>query len=235
MIAGVGFISVVTLSGIGLAAAVRPLASAETWRTLSSVGDAFGVVALFALVGTFVIQYRELRRQHAELQIQRQAITLAQRALGRTAEAEVRKLHVQLVKMSLDDPELAEVWPRLTPGLPPARLRQYLFANLILQHVATALTIGDITEEHAKAAVRYMFTSPLMREYWAATRADREQTVVQGTRWADFVRLTDEVFSERRGDDRWPMNRPRPRHPLDEPPTESSPDIEADSGQSESS
>lgn len=45
-----------SVAGIGLAALLSPLANPATWQVFSSIGNAFGVVALVALVATAAVQ-----------------------------------------------------------------------------------------------------------------------------------------------------------------------------------
>jgi hypothetical protein len=97
------------------------------------------------------------------------------------AEADLRALHTNLMKMAMDDNDLAEVWPALRPGLRPRRNRQYLYANLIVQHAWLNIRIHEYTEAEMRNNLRYLFDSPVMREYWAATHAHRARLLVPGT------------------------------------------------------
>ncbi|WP_433366953.1 DUF6082 family protein [Actinoplanes sp. CA-142083] len=73
----------------------------NTWTRWSDVGQAFGVVnsvvaalAVAALIITSVAHARSQRDQQTEIS--------------------VRQLHVTLTRMAIDNPHLAEVWPRTT-------------------------------------------------------------------------------------------------------------------------
>jgi hypothetical protein len=203
----VGAVFVVTLSvaGIGLAALLSPLATAATWQVFSSIGDAFGVVALVTLVATFGVQYRELRQQRAELQAQRETLSLSQVAHDRTAEAAIREVHIQLMRMAIDDLELAQVWPDLPRAATPTKVRQYLYANLIMSEYSSVLKYRS--DDDCRAILRILLSGPLIREYWRATRHERQRMAIPGTAWARFIALADEVFTESR--DQWPVNPPK--------------------------
>ena len=54
-------------------------------------------------------------------------MTESHNELRRSAEADLRMLHMELIKMSIADPQLAEVWPEFTPNLSPGQNRQYLY------------------------------------------------------------------------------------------------------------
>jgi hypothetical protein len=196
-------VGAVLVAGLLLVALVAQTGSTDTWNRWSSAGQAFGVLtavfsgfALAALVITFGLQLQELRAQRIELCQQRELLGDAKAALHRSAEADMRALHASIVKMAMDDTDLAEVWPPLQPGLRPRRNRQYLYANLIVQHVWLNVQIGVLTDEEMRNHLRYVFGSPIMREYWAASRTNRARTLVPGTPEFAFSRVGDEVFLE---------------------------------------
>src|SRR5882724_1137422 len=107
--------AVVIASGVGLVAILGRRGDDSTWTRWSSVGQAFGVVnsvvsalAVAALVITWALQSRDLRDQRAELTVQRRILERAEAALCRSADVDVRKLHVTLIGMAVDNPHLAE-------------------------------------------------------------------------------------------------------------------------------
>src|SRR5262249_55034029 len=129
-------VTVLTL-GISIATAMARRADPGTltvWanvgQTFESVNAVFSALAFAALIITFWFQLKELREQRLELQLQREAAKGAREELHRTAMADLRGLHIQLIRMSIDDPDLAAVWPPLGTEVPTARNRQYLYANL---------------------------------------------------------------------------------------------------------
>ncbi|BCB81026.1 hypothetical protein GCM10022251_61360 [Phytohabitans flavus] len=112
-----------------------------------------------------------------------------------SAEASLRMLHVDLIRMSIDDPSLAAVWPPLEPGVPHEKERQYLYANLIYQHIWLGLRISDYTEEQMQNHLRYIFTSSLMREYWRAAARART-SLVPGTAEYAFAEAANRICGE---------------------------------------
>src|SRR6185437_8544462 len=88
---------------------------------------------------TLWVQYRELKMQRSELHEQRLTADRSTEALQQSAEADFRARHVELLKMAIDDPALAEVWPPYGDDVTPEQTRQFLYANLILQHQALAM------------------------------------------------------------------------------------------------
>lgn len=192
-------------AGIGVAALLGRSGTAETWRLRADVGEAFGVVtaifsglALVALLVTFWVQFQELRVQRGELAGQRKLLDRLQTELYRTAEANLRTLHFELLKMSIEDAELASVWPSLRPGLAHEINRKYLYANLIYQHVWLSFRIGDYSERQIQNHLRYLFLSPTIREYWQAATTART-SLVKGTPEYRLATLADEICQEYEG------------------------------------
>lgn len=198
----VAFLFVVFLGGIGVAAALSHAADSKTWITWGNVGQTFESInavfsglAFAALIVTFWFQLKELREQRLELQLQREATLSSRDQLRRSAQADLRRLHVELLKMSIDDATLAQVWPEIEPGLSQERNRQYLYANLVLQHAWLALELDRYDEESVRTFVRYLFTSPLMRDYWLASRATRSMGTLDQQELA-FIELAEQVYRE---------------------------------------
>jgi protein-S-isoprenylcysteine O-methyltransferase Ste14 len=190
-------VATVLVVGVGLVAVLGEVAHKGTWDLWSSIGQAFGVLAsvlsglaLAAVVIVFRAQHRELIQQQAELALQRDE-------LRRSAEANVRMLHVHLIEMAINDPLLAAVWPSSSAAVTPERHRQYLYANLILQHARQhPLLVISYTDEEFARNLRHLFGSPIIREFWWSTAAAREQLLVPGTEEFIFVERADVICRE---------------------------------------
>jgi hypothetical protein len=193
---------VILLLGFGAVVLLQTTDSPEGWSARANVGDSFGVInalvsglALAGLIVTLWLQSRELALQRTELAMQRDSLDQSRMELYRSAEASLRMLHVDLIRMSIDDQSLAAVWPPLQPGAPHEKERQYLYANLIYQYIWLSLRISDYSDEEVQNRLRYMFTSPLMREYWrAASRA--RMSLVPGTPEFDFAEAANRICGE---------------------------------------
>jgi hypothetical protein len=129
-----------------------------------------------------------------ELVLQRESLIRSHTELHRAAEVNFRHLHVGLMKMAIDDPVLAEVWPLAHTGLSPDRLRQYLYANLILQHIKLNLRIG--AEAEMEGEIRYVFANPIMRMWWMDTAAARASMLEPDTDEFRIWRLINDVCNE---------------------------------------
>jgi len=190
----VSLIALILLAGVGVATLVARNGPSDTGRTFGA-GTILSALVFAALVVTFWVQFQTLRMQREELGQQRQSLDRLRGELYRSAEADLRSLHLELVKMSIDDPELAAVWPPLKPGLPPELDRKYLYANLIYQHVWLSLRIADYSERRIQNQMRYLFMSPIMRDYWRAAATART-SLVPGTEEHRFAQVADEVCQE---------------------------------------
>jgi hypothetical protein len=176
---GTSLIVAVTLgSGVGMAATLGRRGSPEDWSRWSDVGQAFGVLSSVVAVLTLVVVVVTTRMQNRELQ--------------RSFTVGLSQLHAEILKMSIEDEELAEVWPAFHPNLSPSRNRQYLYANIIYQFHWTSLKLKNASKEEVEGSMRYLFTSPTMRGYWAAAQHIRS-SLQPGSAEHSFAALLDAI------------------------------------------
>jgi hypothetical protein len=195
-------VAVVLTLGVGMVAMLGRGGDDRTWSRWSNVGQAFGALtaivsglALAALVVTFVMQFRELQAQRAELALQRELAGRVEGHLHRSAEAELRTLHMDLLKLAMNDRQLAAVWPPF-PGVTEEQNRQFLYANLVLQHTWLQKSLGLSSKAETQSNLRYLFASPLIREYWRATEPSRASVYVAGSTEFLSARMADEICRE---------------------------------------
>lgn len=172
----------VVAAGVGIVALVGRGGDDNSWRRWSDVGQAFGVVnsvvaalAVAALIITSTAQSRSQRDQQTEVS--------------------VRQLHVTLTRMAIDNPHLAEVWPRTTMEDPVAQ-SQYMYANLLLQHAWLQYTTGLATREEMISNFRFLFASPKVRAFWGKTASSRRSIYVEDTIEASMAAIADEIWRE---------------------------------------
>src|SRR5690348_6189841 len=174
--------SLIGVASVGLAAVFSGAGRPTGWEQINEafgvVNSVFSALALIVVGLTLWVQYRELKMQRRELHEQRLTADETARALKMSAEADLRARHVELLKMAIDDPALASVWPSLGDNITPERSRQYLYANLILQHQALALRSETRNVDYIREVVRFCFTSPMLREFWGHTMAARRQMAI---------------------------------------------------------
>ena len=190
-------------AGVAVAAAIAGTESPQSWSRLADVGQAFGALdsvlsglAFAALVVTLWIQFRELRLQQTELRQQRDAIERSNAELRRSAEANMRMLHFELIRMSIDEPRLADVWPHPAAIAGSADRRQFIYANLVFQHVSLGMRVAGEPDEAVRRQLRHLFGSPVMREYWRLTAEERAALLPAAGEESRIARIGDEVCAE---------------------------------------
>jgi hypothetical protein len=200
---GLCFVALVTIfAGVGVAALLARRGGAGDWSRWSDVGQTFGALGsvisgltLVALVVTARMQFREMQENRRELEQQRHSLADNHQELRKASSAAFRQLHLELLKLSIDDPSLAEVWPAFEPNVSAMRNRQYLYANIVYQFQYASMQVDGYNDEQVLAALRYLFTSPLMRGYWQAAARARE-SLVPGSAEFTFSRRVDDLCRE---------------------------------------
>ncbi len=184
-----------TLAGIGLVALLARRGDDVTWSRWSNVGESFGVVnslisvlAVAAVVVTWSSQDRLLREQRTDLAEQRQVEE-------RRADLELRKMHVDLIRMALEKRHLAEVWPRIA-GADPIVEAQHMYANLVLQHLWLEHSLGKASRDQMINNVQYVMASPAMRAFWRDTEDSRRSVYAEKTEQAGFIAEVDEIWRQ---------------------------------------
>lgn len=179
--AGLGIVVIATAAGgVGVAAVLARQGGPGQWETWSDVGQTYGALssiisslALVAVVVTARMQFREMQHNRAEIRRQHDSLIENHLELQRTARANLGMLHLEILRMSIDDADLGAMWPPFQPGLPHAANRQYLYGNIIYQYQLTALLSGGASEEEILRAMQYLFSSERMREFWRAAAQAR--------------------------------------------------------------
>lgn len=190
------------LAGVGVAALLGQRGNEDFWIRLANVGQTFGVLssiisglALGALVVTARVQFREIQENRREMERQRELLTQNQSELRRTAEAALGQLQLEILKLAINDAELAEVWPSYYPGLPEKENRQYLYANLIYQYQRIWMRVGGRGDDGVVGNMRYLFRSQIMRDYWRAAARARASLTPDSEEYL-LAQKVDELWRE---------------------------------------
>jgi len=193
---------VTLLAGVGIAAILSRRGAAADWSRWSDVGQTFGALssiisglALVAVVVAARAQYREMQQNRREMEHQRDSLIGHHMELKRAAAANLGRFHLEILKMSIEDPDLAEVWPPLEPGTPAEMNRKYLYANVIYQFQLRVMLEGEYTDDQIATSLRYLFTSPIMRDYWRAAAFART-SLLAGSRESALAQKIDDVCRE---------------------------------------
>jgi hypothetical protein len=188
------------IASVGLAVvftgAGRPTGWDQINEAFGVINSVFSALALVVVGLTLWVQYRELKMQRGELHEQRLTADRTTAALQQSAEADLRARHVELLKMAIDDAALADVWPSYGDDVTPEQTRQFLYANLILQHQALATYRNMRDPEYVRNTVRFCFTNPIVREFWRRTVPDRRNIAAADDQVVTFEQICDEVYRE---------------------------------------
>jgi hypothetical protein len=192
-----------TLISVGITSGIASILGTDTADKLGTLGQivepvsaAFSGLAFIALVVTFRLQYDELVLQRQELESQRHAMNRTHSELHRSADADIRACHVELMRLSMEDYDLAEVWPEFRSGLSPKQTKQYSYANLIVQHQRMAWDLGELDNAQVLATFQYLFASRIMRDFWEARMLARHVFAKPGTTEGTFDQIVDDAFNE---------------------------------------
>lgn len=170
-----------------------------------NAGQAFGAAAasasffvLFYMARSFRLQAEEsrLRReevaeQYAEMKLQRLDAKNGHNSAERMAEASVRGQHVVLMRLAIEDPELAAVWPSYGPGVSGDCKKQYFYANLIMSFQSMAYGLNYTNDDEALEVMQHLFSSPIIYDFWATTRPARNRITPYGGKMRKFYELAE--------------------------------------------
>lgn len=145
-------------------------------QAVEPIGVFFSGVAFIGIALTLLLQRRELHHQREEL-------TITQEEQQRSSEIALRQLHMDLVKMAIDDRELRQVWPPLVPGMADTKKDHYCNLILYLQKVAYETHTIELAE--LRGVLRYLMAGGDMYRYWEKARALRG-VITTGDEAEDF-------------------------------------------------
>jgi hypothetical protein len=156
------------------------------------INGEFGVIySAFAVLALLAVGLTSWLRSRERLTADRTAEVLQQ-----SAEVDLRARHVELLKMAIDDPALAKVWPSYGDDVTPEQTRQFLYANLILQHQALVIYRNRRDPAYIRNVVRFCFTNPIVREFWQRTTGNRRNIAAADDQVVTFEQICDEVYRE---------------------------------------
>ncbi|MFZ3567648.1 DUF6082 family protein [Streptomyces sp. BH097] len=113
----------------------------------------------------------------------------------RLARAHQQRMHWELLSKAIDDPDLAVVIDNYGLDLTPQKRRQYMYANLWYINAFHLYEAGLLDLRELFGHLRELFQSPLICEYWEATRPHRAALDPTSTE-AEIGRMAEELFQE---------------------------------------
>ncbi|MFB9839544.1 DUF6082 family protein [Actinoallomurus acaciae] len=159
----------------------------QVGQALEPVGVFFSGVAFVGIALTLFLQARDLQNQREEL-------TVTREEQQRNSEIALRQLHIDLIKMAIDDRELREVWPPIAPGV--AETKKDHYCNLILNLQKVAYEAHTIELAELRSALRQLMASRDMYAFWTKARAARG-AITGGDEAEDFFTAeADRAFTD---------------------------------------
>lgn len=113
----------------------------------------------------------------------------------RAARAHQQRMHWELLKKAIDDPSLAAVIDTYDKSIPPEKRRQFLYANLWYVNAFHLYLAGILDMKELHGHLRELFQSPIMREYWDASRAQRA-TLDQESAEVRIGHMVDQLIND---------------------------------------
>jgi hypothetical protein len=122
------------------------------WERLSFIGQTYGagsailsVIALGGVAVSLLLQSREARAAR---------------------EQALRALHVDLIKLALDDPLYLGCWGPFSGSTNVDDRRRHMYTNLIVSHWQMMWEIGGLNERHLRLLARELFAGEVGRRFW---------------------------------------------------------------------
>ncbi|MEX5636273.1 DUF6082 family protein [Parafrankia sp. FMc2] len=175
---------VVAMIGIGaLAAAPLILTAARgqsnDWNELGDIATTYGaaaallsVLALAGVAVSLVFQARETKASRDQA---------------------LRSLHVDLLRMAMDDEVYRRCWGEFFDSSDPEEQRAQLYVNMIFSHWELMFELNALTEVALHEAARIVLAGPDGRRFWEGSREIRARSV-SSRRKRRFHAIVDEEY-----------------------------------------
>lgn len=143
-------------------------------------GDLFGAVnALFSGLAFACVIYA-IFLQRSELELQREELKLTRKELTKTSDTGLRMFHFELMRMSMADPELHEVW-NFHELRTPKEAKQHTYVSVILNYWSLLFGNRLITEDQFRPVAESYMKAPVFRAFWSRNRDYRRQIAEAGS------------------------------------------------------
>jgi hypothetical protein len=146
------------------------------WTLLSDVGQTYGgtsavlsALALLAVSYTTAIQVQESRNRRHESN---------------------RLMHLELIKLSLENPEYLASWGAPDKGL---ERRQIVYTNLVMNYWFHQHRVGVLKEVELVKIMKSAFVRPEVNTYWKQSRESWKE-IPNNVREKHFIDVVDAVY-----------------------------------------
>ncbi|WP_234332110.1 DUF6082 family protein [Streptomyces sp. NRRL F-5650] len=146
--------------------------------TRKNVMGRFGSAAagMLAAAACLTLAVRQRGLEAERLRIRR--LELEEIVSRRSALAHQQRMHWELLARAIDDTSLASVIDTYASGIPAGKRRQYFYANAWYINLYHLYRAGILDQEELYGHARELFQNPIMREYWEASRGQRDAQAV---------------------------------------------------------
>jgi hypothetical protein len=131
---------------------------------------------------------------------QSRTISLQRHELNRSAEVDLRSLHLQLLMAAIGDSDLLDVWTYdgdAERSATRSDVKKELYSNLIISHVETSFVTGLASSERTRLQLEELFESPIIRQFWREVSGSRQEMDIGTNSEAirEFVQLGNQALS----------------------------------------
>jgi hypothetical protein len=123
------------------------------WERLSYIGQTYGaasaILSMLALGGVAL------------------SLLLQGRETKATREQALRGLHVDLIKIALDDPLYLSCWGPFSGSTNIDDRRRHMYTNLMVSHWQMMWEVGGLHEKHLRVLAQELFAGETGRRFWS--------------------------------------------------------------------
>ena len=141
--------------------------------TRKKITGRFGSAAAGMLFATAGVALAARQRALEVERLRARRLEVEETASRRRALAHQQRMHWELLARAIDDPSLAAVIDTYDKDIPAEKRRQFFYANAWYVNLFHVYEAGLMDQEELFGRLREFFQTPLMREYWEASRAQR--------------------------------------------------------------
>jgi hypothetical protein len=140
---------------------------------LSIVATIISSIALIAVAAGLILQSRQLRTSHVQV---------------------IREMHLELIKLALENPDIAV---QMSPSQNVDDMRREIFINYQMTLMRTAYSLKTTPRPAVESQARVFFTSEFARTWWTAGGArDNYRAESVNRAEAEFFEIVDKAFRE---------------------------------------
>lgn len=155
----------------------------ENWQQLGNIGQAYdapsailGGIALLGVVASLIVQTRQARTERIQI---------------------VRERHMELLKMTIEDPHTYGPIVGRDPGLNVDSFRRFLFTTMWINYARMGYQMDVLTEKTLKSDLfQGLFSSDAGRSWWSDAREIWLDSPVPERRARKFAEMMESEYQK---------------------------------------